>query len=253
MFPFLAFVLFVVSVVLHELGHALQMRAYGIEIEEFGIGYPTRLPSFKIPIRWFGQRVNLAFHPLLLAAYVRISGKGQDALEKLEYIDEEADINGAGVIANIIFCAFCIGVSGILTGRWVTVGVSLLIGLVCWKGRKILSRIILPLLSVPLIIGTTYLLSKDPGSFGGPVAIVQFIREFVVTLPGAFVMGGAISLSLALTNCLPVAQLDIGKTVLQHIDYENERLGDLYVKASSVIFPLMLIGAVVSDIIRLMR
>ena len=61
----------VVLVILHELGHFLFAKKFGIKVEEFGIGLPwsPRLFSKKV------GDTTYSFYPLLLGAFVRLEGE----------------------------------------------------------------------------------------------------------------------------------------------------------------------------------
>jgi regulator of sigma E protease len=36
-----------IIIILHEVGHFLLARRFGVKVEEFGLGYPPRIFSFK--------------------------------------------------------------------------------------------------------------------------------------------------------------------------------------------------------------
>lgn len=67
---------FVVMLVLHELGHFLASKAFGIEIEEFGIGLPPRMVKL---FTWKGTDVTLNWLPF--GAFVRPKGEFDDPSE----------------------------------------------------------------------------------------------------------------------------------------------------------------------------
>lgn len=78
--PVLAFVLLVVPlIVLHELGHLVAARLRGIDVPEFGIGFPPRLFTL---LR--GRRTELTINALPLGGFVRMAGS------------DEGDANPAG-------------------------------------------------------------------------------------------------------------------------------------------------------------
>ena len=55
--------------VLHELGHFLMAKKFGVEVEEFGIGYPPRI---------FGKKIKGTIYSLNLlpfGAFVKITGE----------------------------------------------------------------------------------------------------------------------------------------------------------------------------------
>lgn len=60
----------------HELGHFLASKALGIEIEEFGFGYPPRLVKL---FTWKGTEVTLNWIPF--GGFVRPKGEGDENVE----------------------------------------------------------------------------------------------------------------------------------------------------------------------------
>ncbi|MDA1337203.1 MAG: M50 family metallopeptidase [bacterium] len=62
---------FLILVILHELGHYLFAKKYGVKVEEFGIGLPPRLIGKKI-----GETIY-SINLLPLGAFVRLEGEEQ--------------------------------------------------------------------------------------------------------------------------------------------------------------------------------
>lgn len=78
--PVLAFVFLVVPlIVVHELGHLVVARIRGIDVPEFGIGFPPRLFTL-----FRGRKTELTINALPLGGFVRMAGS------------EEGDSNPAG-------------------------------------------------------------------------------------------------------------------------------------------------------------
>lgn len=67
-------VLFVGLVVLHELGHALMARRKGVEVEEFGIGFPPRAWGKKLK-----NGTLLSINWLPLGGFVKLKGEHDSA------------------------------------------------------------------------------------------------------------------------------------------------------------------------------
>lgn len=87
-------VILVPLVIIHELGHLIFARLFGVKIPEFGVGMP--LTNHKISKKWRG--INWSIYPWLLGGFVRIFGdhdpldeayelaKSNETLAKKEYI-----------------------------------------------------------------------------------------------------------------------------------------------------------------------
>ncbi|XOB41633.1 MAG: M50 family metallopeptidase [Candidatus Nealsonbacteria bacterium] len=66
---FIAFISLISLIILHEFGHFIVARRFGVKVEEFGIGYPPRL---------FGKRIGETIYSLNLlpfGAFVKIYGE----------------------------------------------------------------------------------------------------------------------------------------------------------------------------------
>ena len=69
-------IVFGLLVFFHEMGHFLTSKALGIEIEEFGFGYPPRLVKL---FSWKGTDVTLNWIPF--GGFVRPKGEGDETVE----------------------------------------------------------------------------------------------------------------------------------------------------------------------------
>lgn len=93
----LGFLIFV-----HELGHFLAAKKSGIEVEEFGIGFPPRLWGFK------GKGTIYSINALPFGGFVRILGEdGKEKDNKKSFASRKplvrAKILAAGITVNLIF------------------------------------------------------------------------------------------------------------------------------------------------------
>jgi regulator of sigma E protease len=90
----------VLLVVTHELGHFLVARLFGIRVDEFGIGMPPRLFSYK------GKETLYTFNALPLGGFVKIFGEEEDIHDPRSFSSKNYIIKSlvvvAGVLANII-------------------------------------------------------------------------------------------------------------------------------------------------------
>jgi len=68
---FIAFISLLALVILHELGHFILAKKFGIKVEEFGIGYPPRLLGKKI-----GETIY-SLNLLPFGAFVKIYGESE--------------------------------------------------------------------------------------------------------------------------------------------------------------------------------
>lgn len=98
---FLGFILFVGLVVLHELGHFLVARRNGVEVEEFGIGFP---PKAKVLGKKNGTEYTLNWLPL--GGFVKLKGEHDADTEKGSFgaasLWAKIKIMLAGVVVNAI-------------------------------------------------------------------------------------------------------------------------------------------------------
>ncbi|MDB5181725.1 MAG: hypothetical protein JWP13_488 [Candidatus Saccharibacteria bacterium] len=93
--------LFVGLVVIHEFGHFIMARRNGVDVEEFGIGFPPRLWGRKTKGGWLFS-INL----LPLGGFVRMKGEHDDADEKGTFgaasLWAKTKIMAAGVFLNLV-------------------------------------------------------------------------------------------------------------------------------------------------------
>lgn len=104
MLIFLGLILFVLLVVVHELGHMIAAKRSGVEVEEFGIGFP---PTAKVIGKKNGTTYTLNWLPL--GGFVRLKGEHDSATEKGTFgaasLPKKALIIAAGVIMNWLAAA----------------------------------------------------------------------------------------------------------------------------------------------------
>lgn len=97
----LGFILFVGLVVLHELGHFLVARRNGVEVEEFGIGFP---PRAKVVAKKKGTVYTLNWLPL--GGFVKLKGEHDADTEKGTFgaatLWAKVKIMLAGVVVNAL-------------------------------------------------------------------------------------------------------------------------------------------------------
>ncbi|HSH18008.1 MAG TPA: M50 family metallopeptidase [Candidatus Saccharimonadales bacterium] len=97
-------ILFVGLVVIHEFGHFIMARRNGVEIEEFGIGFPPKVwkKRIKSPKGDYDFTINL----LPLGGFVRLKGENDAASAKGTFgaasLWAKTQIMAAGVVMNLI-------------------------------------------------------------------------------------------------------------------------------------------------------
>jgi regulator of sigma E protease len=94
-------ILFVGLVVIHEWGHFIMAKRNGVEVEEFGIGFPPKVWSRKTKGGWLFS-INL----LPLGGFVRLKGENDAASAKGTFgaasLWAKTQIMAAGVVMNLI-------------------------------------------------------------------------------------------------------------------------------------------------------
>lgn len=97
----LGLIMFVGLVILHELGHFVMARRNGVEVEEFGIGFPPRAKAL-------GKRNGTLFtlNWLPLGGFVKLKGEHDSDTEKGTFgsasLAAKAKIMMAGVVVNLV-------------------------------------------------------------------------------------------------------------------------------------------------------
>lgn len=95
----IALILFVLLVVVHELGHAIAARRNGVKVEEFGIGFPPMAWSRKLK-----NGILFSLNWLPLGGFVRLKGENDNATSKGSYgaapLKAKTKILLAGVVIN---------------------------------------------------------------------------------------------------------------------------------------------------------
>jgi len=100
----LGIIIFVLLVVVHELGHFIAAKRNGVEVEEFGIGFPPRLFGKKMGKgKW---RTHYTFNLIPLGGFVRLKGENEKDKRKGSYgaarFRIKAKIILAGVAVNAL-------------------------------------------------------------------------------------------------------------------------------------------------------
>lgn len=84
-------------IVLHELGHFLTAKFFGLRVDEFGIGFPPRLFG-----RRFGETMY-SVNALPLGGFVKIHGEsGEEAGDPRSFSNAPAGVRSAVIVAGVV-------------------------------------------------------------------------------------------------------------------------------------------------------
>ena len=108
---FIMILLLSLLILVHEVGHFIAARAYGIKVEKFGFGLPVGPVLFKTKL----GETEILVHALLLGGYVSFPDDEKDSDIPLDsdqrFINkptwQRAVVVSAGVVANVL-CAFAL-------------------------------------------------------------------------------------------------------------------------------------------------
>lgn len=200
------FIVFTAVVLVHELGHFLAARALGIKVYEFSIGFPI---SPKILKFFRHKETEFTLRLLPLGGFVAFSKDGdEDGLEFLQMARwKRAIVVFAGPAFNLAFAFVCFAGAFALEK-----GLSFSQSVI--QGAGYMQRITSGILS--LFFGS------GPGileSIAGPVGIAFAAGQAAMSgSADLLAFTGALSLSLAVFNLLPLPALDGGQLVITGIE-----------------------------------
>ncbi len=115
-------------VALHELGHGLVARRNGVNVEEFGIGFPPKVWSKKLKKSILGKNVEFSLNALPIGGFVRLQGEHDAASKKGDYgaasFWVKTKILLAGVVVNwltavvLLTILACVGIPKVLPNQF---------------------------------------------------------------------------------------------------------------------------------------
>jgi len=181
---------FLALIILHELGHYLFARKYGVKVEEFGIGLPPRLIGKKI-----GETIY-SLNLLPLGAFVRLEGEEQAAGGPRSFsakpIWQRMVIVAAGVVAFWLVAVLIFTGLGMTTGIPTGIGDEDIQGVVNPKVRILSIAKDSPAEIAGIELGDNILRmeQKDSGVFIEPTKVLEIQsftdgsegREIILTL-----------------------------------------------------------------------
>jgi regulator of sigma E protease len=101
-------------VIVHELGHFIAAKRAGLTVDEFGIGFPPKLWSFK------RGKTEYSINLIPIGGFVRIKGVVGDEKDEKRYKDKDSFtskpfwiksiILSAGVLMNLVLAWFLLGI-----------------------------------------------------------------------------------------------------------------------------------------------
>ncbi len=105
----LGIIVLTILVVVHELGHALVAKRYGVVVEEFGVGFPPKAWGKKLAHSILGKNVLFSVNWLPLGGFVKLQGENDSAHQKGDYgaatFWQKTQILLAGVFMNWVAAA----------------------------------------------------------------------------------------------------------------------------------------------------
>jgi hypothetical protein len=132
-------------VAIHELGHAVAAKRNGVEVEEYGIGFPPRAKKWQPKQSFLGKNVVFSLNWLPLGGFVKLKGEYDSARGKGAY--------GAA-------------------GYWVKTKILLAGVLVNWLAAVVLFAV-LAIFGLPKILPHQVMLPFDNTSVKTPVKVVR--------------------------------------------------------------------------------
>lgn len=214
------------SITLHELGHAFRLMRYKISIKEISLlGFGPKLVRFKFR-RLFGQTL-LTIRLIPLGAFVK--PRDQEELERLTY-KQKIDYLSGGILMNFLSGGIVYGVGALWNGAFteremIATFIPIALGLFGRFTRYLIVPIGILLLGLLISIITTKGLHEFNEGCGSLLSIAASIKQQIVW-DKTLKITGLYMMSLGIFNCLPLSILDGGQIVMETIKLffkNNER------------------------------
>ena len=236
-------------VLIHETGHYLVAKACKIRVNEFAIGFGPKIWHKK------GKETEYELRLIPLGGFVNLEGEGEESNEEGSFsqasIPKRILVIIAGAVVNIlfgIFAYFCL----ILIRYLIAVNANFLEAI-----RYAFLASIELIQSMWLSIVELFSGNVGLQDMAGPIGISEMVSktsglaEFIYLL-------SIVSVSLGITNLLPVIPLDGGKVVLLIIEWVRKKPlnKDFEIKIQSMGFLVLIILSIVvafNDVARIVK
>ena len=230
---FLLIITLVISI--HEYGHYLACRAFGIPVTEFSVGLGRKLTSYQGNTEW-----SLRLIPI--GGYIKPEEKAMDTASPFA----KFVVAFAGPLANLLPLLTLATWAGKLADLLKMIGETYLLGF-----KALWSTLTLPF----------HMFNAEPvkDSVSGPIGIISdsaHVAHQSGMFMTVFVMFFVLNLSVALFNLIPIPPLDGGRVVIAVIEgVFGKSLADRVHKKTGVFGVLLLMSlfliVTIRDIVRL--
>ena len=242
-------ILVIVSLVVHEAGHAIAMTRRDVEIQEVGIGIPIGKLKLTLHPKLLPYPVVIGLLPL--GAYVRPSEAGNKQLKAMNYKDQ-AVCYSAGIIVNVVFgglllvvTLICMSFAG--EGHPIVIMATLGLAVIFTVFRRFIS-LIMPIIGIASIILVAYLMVQSLDNVGGPVALIGIIRDSSTSWFDVLVMAGVISISIGQFNTLCLIPLDGGRVTQAFFESRGlQKASNIFQNVSFVFFACFFLFVIAHD------
>ena len=190
-----------VLVVAHEAGHFFAAKRVGVEVQEFGLGFPPRIKKL---FHWRGTDFSLNW--LLFGGFVRMKEEGERNIFVLF----------SGVLANFLLA-------------WLLFSIVLILGVESQDGfiqRGLLGRVWHVVLTTGKLtwFTLTAVIHLNVAEVVGPVGLVGIVGQVASSgLVYLLYFTAIISINLGIINLVPLPALDGGRILIVLIEKMRQR------------------------------
>lgn len=245
--------LIIISISLHELGHATAMRKNRVEVSEINLlGFGKKLFSFRIR-RLFGDTL-FSVRLIPLGASVQPTDAQYRKSLKVWQVNH---IAYAGIANNFLFASLLLSLSAVInqytagdyymSGHYYVAMILFAMGIV----PKYTSFLIVPL-GWFILAFMVYYLVKEPAQFvensGSLVTVAKDAADKTSSWADGLLYAASISFSIGLVNCLPLNPLDGSHIYSYYIDKYFSRHSDLIHVILAIPVVLLILIAIFGDL-----